>query len=103
MHGPRAHRALQGWGKMAPAHSRLPLPWLGLMALLGAMLWRNQWMAALCALLMFVLYLRPGEALTMTPEQMVPPLAVAAGAAHLAAWGFIIGPSLLGGPSKTGV
>ena len=73
------------------------------MALIGAMLWRKQRKAALYALLMFVLYLRPGEALTMTSDQMVPPMTAAAGAAHLAAWGFIIGPSLLGEPSKTGV
>lgn len=39
---PRAKRAIKGWRRLAPARPRQPVPWLVLMALIGASLWRRR-------------------------------------------------------------
>ena len=77
----RVVRALKGWGRLAPNGTREPLPWLGLMALIGALLSRKKLTQAFALLLGFALYLRPGELLALTACSLTPPL-LSAGRPH---------------------
>ena len=55
---------------------------------------------ALFWIIAFVLYLRPGEAMSLTPNQLVPPLTV--GNNYNSGWGFILGPLSNAKPTKMG-
>ena len=96
---PRCARALQGWRLLAPASSRQPLPWLGLMALVGSLLSGNHVAEALACLLGFHLYLRPGELLGLTGRCLVAP-SRRPGAPWT--WGVIVRPLEENVPSKVG-
>ena len=97
---PRAWRALKGWRKSAPGGSNLPMPLLGLHALVGAALYMKQPAFALAVQIAFWAYLRPGELLDLHGHQLVPP--------HvgknlcLPFWGIIVRSLELGRASKVG-
>ena len=57
----RVMRALKGWQKAAPAHTRWPLPQLLLFAMAGVALHRGKSDFALALVTLFSTYLRPGE------------------------------------------
>lgn len=62
---PRALRAAAGFKRLAPGHSRAPLPWAALLALVGAAYARNLPHVGLALLVQFVGYLRPSELLAL--------------------------------------
>lgn len=62
-HLPRARRTLQGWARLEPLATRLPLPWPVLRAILAVLTWWQQHDVALATLVAAGAYLRPGEAL----------------------------------------
>ena len=70
------------------------------MLLVGACCAEQDHELALYLVLTFVLYLRPGEALTLTPDQLVAPQLVASWARQ--SWGVILGPLAGGTPTKVG-
>ncbi|CAE8610050.1 unnamed protein product [Polarella glacialis] len=69
----RASKALRGWRKMCPDKSRVPMPWM--VAALVATCFAADGLLdmALYTVLVFVLYARPGEALRLTCQDVVPP------------------------------
>ncbi|CAK0846614.1 unnamed protein product [Prorocentrum cordatum] len=97
---PRSSRALLGWKRKRPGHSRPPLPWLVLCGVLEILLLKRE-VAMACALcLMFHCYLRPGELLAMKAFQLVPPAAGLQGGFRW--WTLLLHPEELLVPSKTG-
>eukprot|EP00435_Cladocopium_sp_Y103_P065410 s1031_g27.t1 len=69
----RSRRALQGWAKLDPGNTRPPIAW-ALIAKIGMMmLGHGKVLEALAITLMFVCYLRPGEALALLEEDLTRP------------------------------
>ena len=97
---PRASRAAKGWKLLRPSRSRPPLPWIGLLAIIGAAAWRGRRDIALALLLMFQGYLRPTELTSLRRRQLVSPVP------HLGTigkcWGLVLGDFELGRRNKTG-
>jgi len=60
---PRAVRAARGFRRLAPGHSRAPLPWVALVALATTAAATGLWEMAVALVLQFVCYLRPSELL----------------------------------------
>ncbi|CAK0886748.1 unnamed protein product [Prorocentrum cordatum] len=97
---PRSSRALLGWMRKRPGHSRPPLSWLVLCGVLELLLLKRE-VAMACALcLMFHCHLRPGELLAMKAFQLVPPAARLQGGFRW--WTLLLHPEELLVPSKTG-
>ena len=78
---PRAHRAAAAWARRAPARTRLPLPRRVVFALAGLLIHDGFPRLAICILVMFVSYLRPGEAAKLRGRHLIPP-SEAAGACY---------------------
>lgn len=66
---PRAQRAVRGWRKLVPPVTRVPMPWLGLMAVVSRIIPEN-WTAAIALMLAFDCYLRPFELETLKASQI---------------------------------
>ena len=88
---------------MSPPTTRQPLPWLGLMGIAGVCLRRGLIAHAVCFVLQFTLYLRPGEVMELKVSQVVPPIHPGGGAAR-GVWAFIVRPyeEESSRPGKTG-
>ena len=97
---PGGQRALEGWRKVCPARTRQPLPFLGLMVILGGLLAEGNVLMALALLVGFSTYMRPRELLNLTGENLVPPCNV--GSTRFRHWGLILHPQHRGEISKTG-
>lgn len=69
----RARRALQGWARLDPPRTRLPLPWPVLSGLAVLMIINGLWDFAVLTLLAADAYLRPGELAMLTPDNVVRP------------------------------
>ena len=95
---PRSRRALRGWGALAPATTRMPMPWLGLMGVVGVLIYSGRLLQAIAVLTMFQGCLRPGEVMDVTPEQFVRPADVGG---IVSSWGVVIRPLSGGRPTKT--
>ncbi len=68
----RARLALQGWTRLAPTGTRLPLPWPVLAALAVVLMHMARYDAALATILAGDAYLRPGECLWLASEDVAP-------------------------------
>ena len=97
---PRAARAIKGWRRLVPPHSRPPVPWLAVTAMIGALHWLSHPATAFGMLIQFVCYLRPGELVGLTPSHVVRPTAHAG--PYAKRWGLLLGPQALGVPTKPG-
>lgn len=97
---PRAWRALRGWKRLAPPKAGLPMPQVGMHAVVGALIAMNDRPAALATLLGFYGYLRPGELCSLTPMHLVAP--VQSAPVQLRHWGLILGPVELRRSTKVG-
>ena len=97
---PRAHRALQGWKRHAPGHSRPPLPWLVVAGLASVLLEGKLPLMGVAIILMFGCYLRPSEALLLRASQLLPPEAAVGGWAGTC-WGVVLCAAEYGRASKT--
>eukprot|EP00438_Fugacium_kawagutii_P035192 Skav232767 [mRNA] locus=scaffold1229:242985:248589:- [translate_table: standard] len=73
----RSRRALRGWRKVMPATSRLPLPKMMMHGIAMQLLSQGKRDMALMTLVMFSLYLRPGEALDLCKRHVVAPVKMA--------------------------
>lgn len=94
----RAVRALRGWRRAVPPQSRLPLPMIGLLALVDEVLGTG-WEMAVALFFAFHCYLRPGEVESLTPAQVVAaPDPSGTGKMKV---GLILAPLELAKPSKT--
>ncbi|CAE8610344.1 unnamed protein product, partial [Polarella glacialis] len=71
---PRSRRSLQGYRKLDPGLSRPPMAW-ELVALIALTMISKDVMGALAVLVMFVTYIRPGEALSLKESDLIPPSA----------------------------
>ncbi|CAE7388291.1 unnamed protein product [Symbiodinium sp. CCMP2592] len=92
---PLAKQTLQGWRKLDPPKSRLPLPWEVTCLLAQEAMQLGCVEIGLFMLLCFVAYLRPGEATRLRVMDLVRPLG------SLAVWSLILHPAEVGVPSKT--
>ena len=68
---PRLRRALQGFGRLNPASTRLPIPMV-LVHALAAVLTPHYYEAALLLLLAADAYLRPGEVVDLSTDSVIP-------------------------------
>ena len=92
----RAHRALVGWRRLRPPHSRPPLAWEMVAGLAVLLAIRGFLQMALWVLITTSAYLRPGEAMALEPLNFAP--------AHppgVPLWSLLVRPSELEIPSKT--
>lgn len=70
---PVSKQCLQGWRKLDPPRSRLPLPWEVACPMAEYMMKNNMVQEGLMMLLGFVLYLRPGEIVKTKCQDLIPP------------------------------
>lgn len=98
---PRSRRALQSWTKAAPGMQRLPLPPVLFCAMLGHMMFHNRGWTAVKLFVHFRTYMRPGVCDGLLVSQLVPPTQLAG--SYYNRWGFILNPTELGIPGKTGL
>ena len=96
---PRARLALQGWGRLAPTATRLPLPWPVLAGIAVALLVLGHPQAALASILAADAYLRPGELLYLSTDDLSKPERRFSAAFHVLA--LVLFPRERGRPSKT--
>ena len=68
---PRARRALQGWQRIAPLPTRLPLPWIAVAGVAMALAADGHPNAAVAVMVGADAYLRPGEIRGIMPEDVV--------------------------------
>jgi hypothetical protein len=97
----RARRALQGWHKMCPPESRLPLPWPAVAGIVAALISMNERGMAIAVLLACDAYLRPGELLDLTVECVIPPQPMMGAAYQVVS--LLLAPTDLNKPTKTQV
>ena len=97
---PGGQRALEGWRKVCPAKTRQPLPFLGLMVILGGLLAEGNVLMALALIVGFSTYMRPRELLNLIGMNLVPPCMV--GSTCFRHWGIVLHPQELGIISETG-
>ncbi|CAK0822068.1 unnamed protein product [Prorocentrum cordatum] len=79
---PRSRRALRGFRSLAPPRSRLPMPCMVVAMVVMELIARRRVESALAVLLVFELYLRPGEAFHIRAADLVPPVSDVSGASH---------------------
>ncbi|CAJ1453620.1 unnamed protein product [Effrenium voratum] len=96
---PHVKQSLKGWRKLAPQKSRLPIPWEVCCLLITHAVRQNLMGFALHMGLMFMLYLRPSEALRLRRGDVIPP--VPRGQGGYKQWTVVLHPEELGVPSKT--
>ena len=89
---PRSIRALRSWEKLRPNVQRVPLPWICLCAILGELLHRGRLPSALCLLIQFITYMRPGVCDRLTVNQLVPPMLHAQDSRNHR-WGILLYPT----------
>ncbi len=98
----RAQRAQIGFCKKAPDKSRLPIPLVVACAVAKEIVSvGDDWRAAAAVMMQFVLYLRPGEVLSIRARDLQAPLPRHSGG--LAHWSVLLHPAEAGVASKTGV
>ena len=68
---PRARRALQGWQRIAPLPTRLPLPWIAVAGIAMVLAADGHPKAAVAVMVGADAYLRPGEIRGILPEDIV--------------------------------
>ncbi|CAE8588527.1 unnamed protein product [Polarella glacialis] len=88
-HMPRAGRALKGWGKLAPAKMRLPMPRVVMLAICALLLCSSKANLALAIYVSFVCYLRPGEAQRLLVSNLIS----SSPAAGFNQWGLLLHPT----------
>ncbi|CAK0895306.1 unnamed protein product, partial [Prorocentrum cordatum] len=71
----RARHALRGFRQLAPGRSRAPLPFVALMAMIGAALSQGLTDLGLALFVCFIGYLRPSELIKLKGPQLVAPVA----------------------------
>jgi hypothetical protein len=98
---PRASRALLAWKRRVPTDTRLPLPKCVAMAIAGLLIEAGRPSMAAWVAVVFVTYLRPGEAFKLKGRHLVPP-SPAAGAAYQR-WGILLHDVATQEAGKTGL
>ena len=93
---PNTKQSLQGWRKLDPPKSRLPLPWPVVCLMVKEAFKQRQTQLGLMMLLAFNAYLRPGEIEKLRVQDLVPP------ATKQKSWSLVLHPFEEGIPSKTG-
>ena len=96
---PVSKQSLQGWRKLEPPRSRLPLPWEAVCLMAEHMMGHDMVEEALMMLLAFVMYLRPGEVCKLRCQDLVPP--VGQGRREASKWSLVLHPEEELVPSKT--
>mmetsp|Transcript_47017 Transcript_47017/g.111915 ORF Transcript_47017/g.111915 Transcript_47017/m.111915 type:complete len:351 (+) Transcript_47017:256-1308(+) len=70
---PRALRAMKGWNRVEPDATRIPTPFVAMAAVVALLGHWGLHRMALCTVLAFHAYLRPGEVCGLRVSQLVPP------------------------------
>ena len=96
---PLTKQSLQGWRKLDPPKSRLPMPWEVTCFMAQEAIAMGKLQEALMMLFCFALYLRPGEVSKLRIMDLVPPVPRAnQSSCH---WSVVLHPMEVGVPSKT--
>lgn len=96
---PLTKQSLQGWRKLDPPKSRLPMPWEVTCFMAQEAFAMGKLQEALMMLFCFALYLRPGEVSKLRIMDLVPPVPRAnQSSCH---WSVVLHPLEVGVPSKT--
>ena len=98
---PLTHQAAKGWSRLRPPRSRPPIPWLVAAGMAHWLLCHGHREAALCIVVLFHTYCRPGEGLSLLCKQVVPAIRGQPGA--IGQVSIVLNPEELGQPSKTGL
>ena len=96
---PRSKQSLQGWRRLDPPKSRLPLPWEVVCLMIKYAMAHNYLQEALIMAMCFALYLRPGEVSRLRCRDLVPPVRNAKKTART--WSVVLHPVELEVVSKT--
>ncbi len=97
-HVPRFFRALKGYAKRAPSHSRKPRTFTEVCAIANQLLLQDEYFMAVYVLLAFGAYLRPTEALLLKVHDLVAP-----SRALSDLWSIVLNPAEDHRTSKTGI
>ena len=95
----RLPRAIQGWSRLMPAATRLPLPWAVIHLWAVHMALGGRADMGLALVLAADAYMRPGEVLSLRVSSVLPP--TSAGQGSLRCWTLTLFQFELGKPSKT--
>lgn len=94
---PRTMNAAKGFKRLAPGHSRAPLPWVALVAMAAAASSLGWWGMTVALVLHFTCYLRPGELLKLKVSSVIMPV----NGAGTASPSLLLSPLEGGIPGKT--
>ena len=97
---PLTRQSLQGFNKTAPVAQREPLSWAEACGIAADLVRRKLWDFAVGLVIMFDLYLRPGEMTDIHVGDLTPPHW--AGGASTRNWVLTVRPMSRGRPAKTG-
>jgi integrase len=98
---PRVSRALQAWGRLRPAHGRIPPAYPIICGIVCCLVRLGRSDMAVAALVALSGYLRPGELLGLRCRDVVAPMPMFGGGySH---WSLLLGPIDMRKPTKTGV
>jgi len=98
---PRVLSASKGWRRLSPSQSRLPVPWPVVCLMASIMMARGWVCEARRTVMMFILYVRPSEALRLQVGDIVPPQPSLRGPSGRK-WSVVLNPFERGAASKTG-
>lgn len=96
---PCVRQSLQGWRKLDPPKSRLPLPWEVTCFMVQEALRQGKKSEGFMMLFCFALYLRPGEAARLRVRDLVAPVHNVGRSSQ--SWSVVLHPWEEGIPSKT--
>ncbi|CAK0789751.1 unnamed protein product, partial [Prorocentrum cordatum] len=95
---PRSRRALQGFRRCCPPQSRLPLPREAVALIANELVRLGKLPFAIAIVVIFELYLRPGEILNVRVVDLIPPVL---GVASAPCWAITLHAQEVGRSSKT--
>ena len=95
----RSYEAATGYSKLAPSKSRLPLPYLAILLIVGRLLLMGCKHAAWATMFSVIFYLRPRETLSLTIASLFRPVKTKSSQSP---WGVVLFPNEDGLVSKTG-
>jgi hypothetical protein len=96
---PGLSRALQGWERLNPTGTRLPLPYPAWCGIAVELIRRQELRMAAVTLVTLGAYLRPSEALSLAKEMLIPPQTNLS--THYRYWSILAHPWHYGQSSKT--
>ena len=96
---PKSQQSMRGWRRLCPPRSRLPVPYEVVCLLAQEAVRQDQLELGLAMLVIFLMYLRPGELFRLRVQDIVEPVQKAGKAYR--SYSLLLHPGEIGIPSKT--